>query len=205
MATIGIRPDDAAVTGDGLIAASARAFAAYQEGDEQAMADLVRLLTPILWHTARGQCDDRATAEEAVQQSWLALVDRRDTIRDPQAVLGWLLTTVRRTVWASRRGRDRRRGPSLDDIVEPADPTADPLQQTLTRDADRRLWSAVAGLTPRCRHLLRVIAFADRPDYHEIAVALGMPVGSIGPTRGRCLAKLREAMTDPNGGSDARP
>jgi DNA-directed RNA polymerase specialized sigma24 family protein len=56
------------------------------------------------------------------------------------------------------------------------------------------LWRHVAGLSERCRYLLRVIAFADRPDYAAIAEALGMPVGSIGPTRGRCLAALRAAL-----------
>ena len=56
------------------------------------------------------------------------------------------------------------------------------------------LWTHVQDLSERCRRLLAVIAFADRPDYAAIAEALGMPVGSIGPTRGRCLAKLRAAL-----------
>ena len=64
---------------------------------------------------------------------------------------------------------------------------------------DHRLWQHVEGLPERCRALLRVIAFADRPDYAELAKALGMPQGSIGPTRGRCLAKLRLALAaDPS-------
>jgi hypothetical protein len=49
----------------------------------------------------------------------------------------------------------------------------------------------VGQLPPRCQRLLRVIAFVERPDYQVVSDALGMPVGSIGPTRGRCLAKLR--------------
>lgn len=57
------------------------------------------------------------------------------------------------------------------------------------------LWRLVGTLSERCRYLLRIIAFADRPDYAAIADALGMPVGSIGPTRGRCLATLRTALT----------
>ena len=58
-------------------------------------------------------------------------------------------------------------------------------------DNDVRLWQHIAQLPERCRALLRVIAFADRPDYAAVAESLGMPIGSIGPTRGRCLAKLR--------------
>ena len=64
---------------------------------------------------------------------------------------------------------------------------------------DSTLWRHIAALPERCRALLRVIAFADRPDYAELALALGMPQGSIGPTRGRCLAKLRVALAaDPS-------
>ncbi len=61
-------------------------------------------------------------------------------------------------------------------------------------DTRARLWAQVQKLPQRCQALLRVIAFADRPDYAEIARTLGMPQGSIGPTRGRCLAKLRLAL-----------
>jgi len=57
------------------------------------------------------------------------------------------------------------------------------------------LWRNVAKLPERCQQLLRVVAFAERPDYGALSVALGMPVGSIGPTRGRCLAKLRTMLS----------
>ena len=68
----------------------------------------------------------------------------------------------------------------------------------LRSDGDARLWHHLAELPERCRALLRVIAFADRPDYAAVAKSLGMPVGSIGPTRGRCLAKLRlQLANDP--------
>ena len=60
---------------------------------------------------------------------------------------------------------------------------------------DRLVWHHFASLPERCKSLLRVIAFAERPDYAAVAQSLGMPVGSIGPTRGRCLAKLRQALT----------
>lgn len=62
-------------------------------------------------------------------------------------------------------------------------------------EKQRVLWQHVQELTPRCRELLRVIAFSDRADYTQLAQALGMPVGSIGPTRGRCLGKLRTSLT----------
>jgi DNA-directed RNA polymerase specialized sigma24 family protein len=61
-------------------------------------------------------------------------------------------------------------------------------------DQRRTLWAAIRQLSPRCQELLRIVAFAPRPDYAAVAAGLGMPIGSIGPTRGRCLAKLRALL-----------
>ena len=57
------------------------------------------------------------------------------------------------------------------------------------------LWRHTAELSERCQHLLRVLAFSDRPDYRHISDELGIPVGSIGPTRARCIDKLRVALS----------
>ena len=73
--------------------------------------------------------------------------------------------------------------------------------EVLRRDGDERLWDAVERLSERCQALLRIVAFEHRPDYTTIAANLGMPVGSIGPTRGRCLQKLR-ALIETNGDHD---
>lgn len=76
---------------------------------------------------------------------------------------------------------------------------ATPEDAVLRTDEQRVLWRHVNELSERCRALLRVIAFAATPDYASVAATLGMPVGSIGPTRGRCLAKLRTALlSDPS-------
>ena len=77
--------------------------------------------------------------------------------------------------------------------VEPAEASA------LRDDEASRLWGAVASVDERCRKLLRVVAFLDRPDYHSLSQDLDMPVGSIGPTRARCLAKVRTALTKGGG------
>ncbi len=74
-----------------------------------------------------------------------------------------------------------------------------PEDVAITSDQERVLWTHVGHLPERCRVLLRVIAFAAVPDYAGVATSLGMPVGSIGPTRGRCLAKLRALLlSDPS-------
>ena len=65
-------------------------------------------------------------------------------------------------------------------------------------DADARyrtLWRHLQQLPERCRELLRIVAMVDRPDYDDVSAALDMPRGSIGPTRGRCLSKLRALLT----------
>lgn len=187
---------DAEPVGETLASRAATLFRAYRDGDESRMAELVGLLTPILWHTARAQRLDRETAEDVVQSAWLSLVRSSAAIADPQAVLGWLITTVRRESWrvAKRDGRVEPTEFFDDDVVAP--PADLPEERVLADDSASRLWQHMARLPQRCQELLRVIAFADRPDYAAVAKALGMPVGSIGPTRGRCLAKLRAQLTE---------
>ena len=175
-----------------------QAFAAYRSGDVDRMSELVEILTPLLWHTARSQRLDEGSAHDVVQTAWLRLVENADRIADPQAVMGWLLVTVRRESWRLSR-RDARVDGELDETAE--DPAPGPDALTVLHEGDQSLWQHLMALTPRCQALLRVIAFADRPDYAAVSEALGMPVGSIGPTRGRCLAKLREALlADPTWG-----
>ncbi len=177
-----------------LASQAAGLFRAFRAGDERKMADLVALVTPILWHTARAQRLDRDTAEDVVQITWLALVRNTATIADPQAVLQWLIVSTRREAWrwAKRADRVEPREFESDEIVSPAREL--PEELVLRTDGAGRLWQHIANLPQRCQQLLRVIAFADRPDYAAVATALGMPVGSIGPTRGRCLAKLRAQL-----------
>lgn len=173
-------------------------FEQFRDGDEAKMADLVTLLTPILWHTARAQRLDAHSAEDVVQSAWLALVRSSSSITSPIAVLHWMIVTVRREAWRTA-SRQSKLGAMEGEELE-ARPSGDASPDELVlRSADASaLWHQVAQLPARCQQLLRVIAFADRPDYSAVAEALGMPVGSIGPTRGRCLAKLRALLsTDP--------
>jgi RNA polymerase sigma factor (sigma-70 family) len=171
-------------------------FRAYRAGDEAKIGELVALTTPILWHTARAQRLDRELAEDVVQTVWLALVRGAESISDPQAILQWLIVSTRREAWrvVKRTDRVEPREFGPDELVGAADQL--PEERVLRSDADGRLWQHIAQLSERCQSLLRVIAFADRPDYAAVATSLGMPVGSIGPTRGRCLAKLREQLSN---------
>jgi len=180
---------------ESLATRAGRLFSLYRAGDEGQMAELLKILTPILWHTARAARLDAASAEDVLQTVWLTLVRKADTIAEPLAVLQWLVVTTKREAWRVARTQARVRPDDLEAAGGSGDESSESVEDAVLRaTSDQRLWQHVERLPERCRALLRVIAFADRPDYAELAHALGMPQGSIGPTRGRCLAKLRLAL-----------
>ncbi|WP_255305059.1 RNA polymerase sigma factor [Microbacterium sp. 3J1] len=176
---------------------AAALFDAWRDGDSRAMDDLVRLMTPVLWHVVRAYGLERTLAEDVVQTTWLQLVRGQRSIADPRAVSAWLTTTARREAWRAGKAHGRVDTTETDalDTLLPEQESAE--DRAAVRDEHRRLWAAVKLLTERCQRLLRVIAFEERPDYGRLAADLGMPVGSIGPTRQRCLAKLRDILAAP--------
>ncbi len=165
-----------------------------RRGDAGGLDEIVRELTPLLWHVARTQGVAHADVADVVQHSWLELVSRLDGIRSPSALTAWLVTTTKREAWRLNRRRQTPIDP--EDIVDVADDLPDPSSGLITDERDRVLWGAFRQLSTRCRELLRVVAMVDRPDYASVSEALGMPHGSIGPTRGRCLAKLRSLLVE---------
>jgi len=182
---------------ESLAVRAASSFRAYRDGNASGMSSLVEQVTPLLWSVVRQQGLSRQSAEDVVQNTWLKLVEHGGEITDPQSVLKWLITTTRRDSWtASSRGRRERPATYADMRAQESDDTTPSPETGVLADVDDRLvWHHFASLPERCKSLLRVIAFAERPDYAAVAQSLGMPVGSIGPTRGRCLAKLRQALT----------
>lgn len=175
-----------------LVVRAGTAFEEYRNGVPGAIDTLVRLVSPMLWHTAR-QCGlSAAEAEDVVQQTFMSLVRSKDSISDPLAVVRWLTVSLRRLAWRERANSAKRSGEEPTDEDLPRAPSAE--HAAVLTDQQRRLWALVSEMSERCRRLLAVIAFAPRPDYATIAVDLGIPVGSIGPTRGRCLAKLRARL-----------
>jgi len=178
-----------------LASRAGEVFSRYRDGQSEAMAELVAMLTPILWHTVRAQRLDKESTEDVLQTTWLALVRSAESISDPRAVLQWLIVAARREAWRVMRGQARQVPYEIADDAVSTPESDQPDNVVLRGVSDSVLWSHVAELPERCRTLLRVIAFADRPDYPELARSLGMPIGSIGPTRGRCLAKLRASLS----------
>jgi RNA polymerase sigma factor (sigma-70 family) len=178
---------------------SASHFQRWRDGDPGALDDLVRLLSPMLWQVVRASGLDRATAEDVVQTAWLALVRSGESIAEPRAVAGWLCTSARREAWRVAK-QSTRQQPLEDDAIArrlPDEPA--PEEQVVLDDDHARLWACLGRLNERCQRLLRIVAAESRPDYSMIAAQLDMPVGSIGPTRGRCLDKLKHELNKAGG------
>ena len=171
-------------------------FTRWSDGDPSGLDDLVRVMTPVLWHVVRSYRLPQDIAEDVIQTAWMALVRRREAINDAGAVGGWLTTTARREAWRVSRS-DARVMSASDEELAPRLPRQRSAEQTaVANDEQDRLWAAVQTLDDRCQKLLRIVAFEHRPDYGRVAEQLDMPVGSIGPTRGRCLAKLKTALAE---------
>lgn len=163
-----------------------------RSGDSTGLDEIVVEATPLLWHVARSQGVPPDDIADVVQHTWLELVARLDGIRTPAALTAWLITTTKREAW--RHNRRRQTATDLDAVGELAADLPEVDEAVFTAERDRALWRAFTQLSERCRQLVRIVAMVDRPSYEAVGRALGMTHGSIGPTRGRCLAKLRALL-----------
>jgi RNA polymerase sigma factor (sigma-70 family) len=171
-----------------------RLLASATEGDEQAWAALVDRYVGLLWAIARAHRLSAADAADVVQTTWLRLVENLPRLSVPEAVGAWLATTARRECLRTLR-RSGRCEPHAEVPEPPAAADDGQLdERLLTAERDALLWRAFALLPERDQALLRLLVAEPAPSYQEIAAALDMPIGSIGPTRLRALARLRAAV-----------
>ena len=191
-------PEPAAAGGVDQATARAR-FARIRDGDEPAWRALTDQYTGLLWSITRGYGLDRADAAEAVQTTWLRLIENMAQIRQPEHLGSWLATTVRRECLALLRRTAREQVRPADEWPDLPDGAAAPDDRLLRDERDAALWRAFGLLTGACQALLRVLLAEPRPSYAEVSAALDMPVGSIGPRRQRCLAQLRELLGSGDG------
>lgn len=165
------------------------------DGDQRAWDDLVERFAPLVWSIARTHRLDVVAASDVSQTVWLRLVEHLGRLREPEALAGWLATTTRNECLRVLR-REGRELPA-DDVPLLADrPSDDPgPAELLLLDEQRALvWRALGTLSARCQRLLRALAVTPEASYAEVSAALDMPIGSIGPTRSRCFAHLRNAL-----------
>ncbi len=171
---------------------------AASEGDQEAWNAITDRFTSLLWSVARSYRLGSDDAEDVVQNTWLRLLENLTKIDNPEALPGWLATTARREALGILRRRGRTVLTRDEDLgVDLADPASTELDSALLEDErDVELWASFAKLPERCQQLLRVLMAVDRPVYAEVSAAFDMPIGSIGPTRMRCLERLRKLVAE---------
>ena len=162
-------------------------------GDERAWDTLVERYAPLIWSLCRRYRLNAADTDDLGQSVWLRLVNQLGTIRDPAALPGWLATTTRREC---ERVRNRAQMPhvarhELDTENIPDDQAKMIEQGLLVAERHAALREAFAHLPPSDQQLIALLIEDPPVPYAEISARLGIPVGSIGPTRSRCLDKLR--------------
>ena len=164
------------------------------EGDPDAWNELVEFYTPLVWRIcARYRLSD-PEKEDAAQMVWLLLVERIGKLRDPAMLGGWLATTTARECLRMLRTRGSEQ---LDTTLAGSLQSADDAmidEKIILAEQDALLRAAFAELPPRCQQLLSMLLSDPPRSYEEIHAALGIPVGSIGPQRARCLDRLRKSI-----------
>jgi RNA polymerase sigma factor (sigma-70 family) len=166
------------------------------DGDERAWEALVDRFADLVWSVARGHGLTRADAADVSQTTWLRLAEHLRTLREPDRVGAWLITTARReSLRTLRRSKHHVLVDSCNDWcgngggIEIDD-------ELLAGERDEELWKAFDGLSGPCKSLLRMLLTDPPPSYADVSVAFDMPMGSIGPTRARCLDRLRGCVTE---------
>jgi RNA polymerase sigma factor (sigma-70 family) len=171
-------------------------------GDQSAWDEIVERYSGLVWAVARGHRIGHADASDVFQTTWLRLVEHLDQVREPDHLGGWLSQTARRECLRLLRLRGRELpdedvalGRDPGDHADHGEPSAPgPEAALLAREERAAVVAAFAGLSGRCQALLRLLTADPAPSYSEVSATLDMPVGSIGPTRGRCLEQLRRLL-----------
>ncbi len=165
-------------------------------GDQAAWGELVDRYGGLVWAIARRHGLDPQDAADVSQAVWLRLVQRLGALRQPERVGGWLATTAMRESLRVGKARGREvpvasgHGPGRLELHQAPAPEAG----LLAAEQQAELWRAFGSLPGRCQGLLRLLMADPPPGYAEVAAVLGMPVGSVGPTRARCLSCLRRRL-----------
>lgn len=163
-------------------------------GDEQAWSALVDRFSGLVWSVTRAFRLSRDDAADVYQTTWLRFVEHLGHIREPERVGSWLATTTRRQCIVTLEKAGRAVPTEFEDSQLLAPDRTSELDAVLDAGQDRAaLREAFDDLPERGRALLRVLSADPAPSYAEAAAVLDMPIGSIGPTRARCLERLRRS------------
>ena len=163
-----------------------------RKGNQQAWEALVERYAPLIWSICRHYRLDRSDAEDVAQSIWLQFVNHLGAIRDPAAVPGWLTTVTKRECGrVVRAARGPQAAGQLADENLPDKQTRTAEQELLAAERHAVLREAFTCLSPSRQKLMAMLIEDPPVPYTEISARLGIPISSIGPTRGRCLDQLR--------------
>jgi RNA polymerase sigma factor (sigma-70 family) len=168
--------------------------AAAAGGEPEAWSQLIDRYAVLIRSVCRTHrlCD--ADADDVAQLTWLRAVEHIGRLRDPERFGAWIATTARHECLRVLRGR-KRVVPTADEVQQPLFAEhSDPDEIELAAERRDAVRSALAALPERQRTLLRLLHSETAPSYEAISSSLGMPVGSIGPTRGRALERVRQEI-----------
>lgn len=179
-------------------------FLRARDGDSNAWHELVERLQGRVWAVARAHRLSQADAQDVCQVTWYRLVTHLKTIREPERVGAWLASTARHESLRllKRSGKQVPTGDAFE-FEGPDRFAPSPDARLLATERQRAVWDAVATLPDHCQRLLRLLMTDPPFTYDEITELLGRPQGSIGPTRRRCLEKLREQLSGEYGRASA--
>ena len=170
---------------------------ACRAGDEDAWSELVQRYAPLILSVPRRYGLKAAQSEDVFAEVCLALVKSLPSLRDPAALPAWLIRTASRATWETARKAKLTTNPEL----PPLTGSAPPVDFVEALEEEHLVRQSLAHLSERCRKLLTQLYFTEpAPDYDALAVTMGMPRGSLGPTRRRCLDRMRKWLEPRLGG-----
>jgi RNA polymerase sigma factor (sigma-70 family) len=183
---------------------TAELIAAARAGDSLAYEEVIHRYEHFVWSIVRSFRLSNADAHDAVQATWLRLVENLGRLRDPEHLGSWLATTASRECLRIIRRGARETWDVEERLAQRADEVSPaPEESAVDGIMAEVLWEHVAVLPPRGQALLRAMTRSDAPAYAELSQTMNMPIGSIGPTRGRYLRRLRQHLESAGLGADA--
>ena len=178
-------------------------LARVNDGDERAWNELVDHFAGLVWSVARSFRLSKASTDDVVQTVWLRLAEYSARIREPNRLASWLATATRHEALRVIRGHQRLVPHA--DFSDSSEPTSRSIEDIITDDVTlTAVLEAFDRLAPADQQLLRLLCAVPPIDYQTIAATLGRSIGSIGPSRARCLEKLRRLLPagiDPKAGA----
>lgn len=170
---------------------------ACRDGDEGAWSALVARYAPLIQSVPRRYGFDASEVEDVFAEVCVVLVRSLDSLRDVQALPAWLIRVSTRATWEHARRSKRSRAQELPELTGAGPPDA--FIETL--EAEELVRGALRHISERCRRLLELLYFEPEAlSYDEVALRLDVPRGSLGPTRKRCLERMRAELPAHLGG-----